>query len=68
MKPGDLVYVFPGIGLDTTVGILLGLDAGDFSRTCPNEDVHPLHRSDVLFDGDSYSVPTFQLEVISENR
>ena len=51
MKAGDLVYVCPG---DPTVGVIVGPDS-QFSE-----------RTRVLFDGLIYSVPTFQLEVVSD--
>ena len=67
MKVGDLVYICPG---DPTVGMLLGPDDDEY---CTPEigldgEVHPLHRSEVLFDEEIYSVPTFQLEVANESR
>jgi len=51
VKAGDLVYVCPG---NPTVGVIIGPDS-KFSE-----------RSRVLFDGLIYSVPTFQLEVVSD--
>ena len=51
MKAGDLVYVCPG---NPTVGVIIGPDS-KFSE-----------RSRVLFDGLIYSVPTFQLEAVSD--
>ena len=66
MKIGDLVFVCPG---DLTIGVFLGPDEEYCSyKPAEGERVHPLNRSKVLFDDDVYSVPTFQLEVINENR
>ena len=53
MKVGDLVYICP---VDSTAGVIIGPDS-QFSE-----------RTRVFFDGLIYSVPTFQLEVIREDR
>ena len=66
MQVGDLVFVCPP--RDITVGIFLGPADGWKFLSGPNEEAHPLHRSKVMFDSDIYSVPTFQMEVISESR
>ena len=68
MKIGDLVYICPG---DITVGIFIGPDdeeSHQFLESVLEKEVHHLHRSQVLFDDDIYSVPTFQLEVVDESR
>jgi hypothetical protein len=66
MKVGDLVFICPP--RDITVGIFLGPVDGWKFLSGPNEEAHPLHRSKVMFDNYVYSVPTFQMEVISESR
>ena len=67
MKVGDLVFICSG---DPTVGIFLGHADDEYFNPEINLDgeIHPLHRSSVLFDEEIYSVPTFQLEVVSECR
>lgn len=60
MTPGDLVYICPD---DPTVGVYVSPDPqNDVASEMPEEA--GLLRSMVLFDGDIYSIPTFQLEVI----
>jgi len=66
MKTGDLVLISP-TGPD--IGVYLGpADSYWDPGTIENSMVHPLHRSSVMFDNDIYSIPTFQLEIISEDR
>ena len=65
MKEGDLVVIFP---MEPDIGMLLGPDetCEEYSAEDRVGDIHPLNRSKVLFDGEIYSVPTFQLEAIEE--
>ena len=65
MKPGDLVKICP---FDPTIGLYIRREVpllSDATLSGPDPD-ELFHRSVVMFDGDLYSVPTEQLEVISE--
>lgn len=66
MKIGDLVYICPG---EQAMGIYLSSDPKtDYLNTRPYVEIEGIIRSLVLFDDEIYSVPTFQLEVISETE
>ncbi len=57
MKVGDLVRISYGETLSHDVGIYIQPD-GEFPNT----------RTIVLWGGEKHSIPTFQLEAISESR
>ena len=60
MKVGDLVYVhFPGE--DSVIGVFLRYETGPYAAIPPT-------RAQVFWDGDVYSTPRDQLEVINESR
>jgi len=65
MKVGTLVYVIPS---DTTTGVVIGPDLAHPNTQFKGPTRPTYHRTMVLFDDDVFSVPTFQLEVISESR
>jgi len=56
MKVGDLVRVTFGRGINTAIGLFISYDDE------PDCSV----RAHVFWDGDVYSIPLYQLEVISE--